>query len=550
MPAEEPAVVTPMKNKNLNLQSNPSGSPDGSNSEALPHDVGPNAGQHAPESHETSGGENQSRTSDPKPSRSKRLLRKLFPGKPKTGHPCTDPAIPPSENSALRAPHSFRRPMGKVAQLPSDIREQVNQMLFEGVTYQKIADQLRDLGHPGFNVQNIGRWQQHGHQQWLAQQSHSEDAKLFVEAAADLVKNGAGTDTLWNANDLFMAMQAYRSLAQLHSCKPEELITKHATAFAQVSRTINARLAERTRIECVKLQVDLREKQAAEKKEAEATQLDPKAPLPQEVHRSIMKKMDDVLGVTLLEPDCPDAVNYGTWPPTRRDGTPIDLPRAHLDAVSPSSLVVPASAGHEELDTKPIPSSDRPIPSSSSEAVHAPIPPSSDGPILPSSDLPFPAAKIPIRKKPARQPAKAPPSPMERPISVLNSKGAVVAWTPDPGDHFTLPTLNAVACTNRRFDVVAWLDENTQPFLSGEPVSAGFKFDPSPNLSSGPMPKVLPLSAIPIEQPPDTIPVLNLKGTIIEWVTPPDAHELPPLSETDPIRNRAGAVIAWLHQPK
>src|SRR5216684_222033 len=60
-----------------------------------------------------------------------------------------------------------RRCTGKVAALPSPSREQINQMLLDGVTYQKIADNLATLGHPGFSLQNIGRWQQSGHQQWL-----------------------------------------------------------------------------------------------------------------------------------------------------------------------------------------------------------------------------------------------------------------------------------------------------------------------------------------------------------------------------------------------
>ena len=64
-------------------------------------------------------------------------------------------------------PRPPRRATGKVAHLPKLIRDQVNQMLDDGVTFREIAKKLPDLGYPGFFYQNIQRWRSRGHQAWL-----------------------------------------------------------------------------------------------------------------------------------------------------------------------------------------------------------------------------------------------------------------------------------------------------------------------------------------------------------------------------------------------
>ena len=59
------------------------------------------------------------------------------------------------------------RRTGKVARLPKEIREIVNQLIEDGCTYLYIIKRLEELGHPGFFNSNISRWRTGGYQTWL-----------------------------------------------------------------------------------------------------------------------------------------------------------------------------------------------------------------------------------------------------------------------------------------------------------------------------------------------------------------------------------------------
>src|SRR4051812_31849108 len=71
-----------------------------------------------------------------------------------------------------------RRPKGKVAHLPPDLRRQVNEMLDYGDTYKDIAERLNELGHPGFFYQNIQRWKEGGYKHWLRAQDKREETMI------------------------------------------------------------------------------------------------------------------------------------------------------------------------------------------------------------------------------------------------------------------------------------------------------------------------------------------------------------------------------------
>ena len=59
-----------------------------------------------------------------------------------------------------------KRRNGKVARLPKNIRDIVNQMLDDGATYATIVQKLAELGYPGFNMMNIHTWRIGGFREW------------------------------------------------------------------------------------------------------------------------------------------------------------------------------------------------------------------------------------------------------------------------------------------------------------------------------------------------------------------------------------------------
>ena len=56
---------------------------------------------------------------------------------------------------------------GTIAQLPRNIREQINRMLDDGWRYKRIVSWLDTNGHPGVRVSHIGEWKKGGFQDWL-----------------------------------------------------------------------------------------------------------------------------------------------------------------------------------------------------------------------------------------------------------------------------------------------------------------------------------------------------------------------------------------------
>ena len=59
------------------------------------------------------------------------------------------------------------RRIGKIARLPADIREQVNEMLDDGLEYNRIIDWLTEQGHPGIVPKNLSNWKDGGYEDWL-----------------------------------------------------------------------------------------------------------------------------------------------------------------------------------------------------------------------------------------------------------------------------------------------------------------------------------------------------------------------------------------------
>ncbi|EEF58476.1 phage protein Gp27 family protein [Pedosphaera parvula] len=79
------------------------------------------------------------------------------------------------------------RRKGKIARLPKELREEVNQMLEDGVTYPKIVEHLSSQGHKDIQEKNISRWYQGGFQDWLKDQKQMEVMKVEAEFAQSVM---------------------------------------------------------------------------------------------------------------------------------------------------------------------------------------------------------------------------------------------------------------------------------------------------------------------------------------------------------------------------
>jgi hypothetical protein len=81
-----------------------------------------------------------------------------------------------------------RKPTGKIAQLPKNQRNIINQMLDDGATYDTIETEMAKHG-VSLNGENISNWFQNGFQQYLQHQDHIAEMRLLRENASDLVQD-------------------------------------------------------------------------------------------------------------------------------------------------------------------------------------------------------------------------------------------------------------------------------------------------------------------------------------------------------------------------
>ena len=93
----------------------------------------------------------------------------------------------------LRACQSKSRRNGKVARLPAEFRDQINQMLDDGVPYKTI---IQRLGEPArhLNEDNLSNWRLGGYQDYLNGQAINDRARYQTEAAADLIREEGHLD--------------------------------------------------------------------------------------------------------------------------------------------------------------------------------------------------------------------------------------------------------------------------------------------------------------------------------------------------------------------
>lgn len=146
----------------------------------------------------------------------------------------TNPSVPESNNpSSLFSnpppldpnlvPARRRGPVCKVAKLPVEIRNLVNEQLLLGTSYKHITQLLEEMGHPGFSHTNICRWAQGGFKTWAFLQVDLTLQKARREAALkQAIEKGHRLDeaalnmALTNVCDIVANLDVRKIQSQLH----------------------------------------------------------------------------------------------------------------------------------------------------------------------------------------------------------------------------------------------------------------------------------------------------------------------------------------------
>ena len=125
-------------------------------------------------------------------------------------------------------------PKGKIARLPANIRNELNEMLYDGTAYNKIVAWLEEQGHPGFNEMNISRWRERGYQAWFHAQER-QDHREFLHDLADQAKPG---DTAFHDAGIHLAqLQFFEALNRLEGADLALMVNENRKEFLQLLKT-------------------------------------------------------------------------------------------------------------------------------------------------------------------------------------------------------------------------------------------------------------------------------------------------------------------------
>jgi len=103
------------------------------------------------------------------------------------------------------APPARRQRNGNVARLPKEIRQKVNEMLDDGLTYREIVQELKALGYH-LAREHIRRWKQGGYQDHLREQRLLALCLLRQERALQMI-SGANPINAFQATQQISASQ-------------------------------------------------------------------------------------------------------------------------------------------------------------------------------------------------------------------------------------------------------------------------------------------------------------------------------------------------------
>jgi hypothetical protein len=106
-------------------------------------------------------------------------------------------------------------PRNKIARLPQKVRDSINAMLRERVTYEQIIARLGDAGR-GVNKDNLSRWKKTGYRRWLEEEERRESAQAKIRFLLGLVQETKNARIL-QASQQIAALQVADMVANMDS---------------------------------------------------------------------------------------------------------------------------------------------------------------------------------------------------------------------------------------------------------------------------------------------------------------------------------------------
>jgi hypothetical protein len=157
-----------------------------------------------------------------------------------------DEFLPPLSSIAFT-----HRPKGKVARLPKHIRDEINVMIRDGLSYPAIIANLKQRGQPELltiSEQNLSNWKNGGHQRWLCEQEWREEIQEELQGALAL----AAADDQTKLEQITLKMATMRLYQFFKHIEPAAFVAVAREKPESFARLFSA-LPRITR-ECLRLQ--------------------------------------------------------------------------------------------------------------------------------------------------------------------------------------------------------------------------------------------------------------------------------------------------------
>jgi hypothetical protein len=151
-----------------------------------------------------------------------------------------DSTTPASESPAHPAFGTGNRGRGYVARLPKAVRDQINNMIIDGVPYPEI---IKRLGEPAKHLKpdHIHQWKKHGYQDWLLEREWLERLSSKAEFSTDILAAPHSSDLheaglRIAASQMFDQLMRFNAAAETGASDQPEKFARLVNALSRLTR--------------------------------------------------------------------------------------------------------------------------------------------------------------------------------------------------------------------------------------------------------------------------------------------------------------------------
>lgn len=166
---------------------------------------------------------------------------------------------PESLSSMTQNPIRLRRPYkSKITSLPPDVRNYVNQAIYDNVPYADIIKELSRRGRQGFNRSNLSRWvKTGGYKEWLLEKERTEALMRKIGDPSNWIKEleSLGLNGCKQLNSLMLSVQLAQAMRDFNPHALTRRLNTEPELFFKLGRIINAQSLEHQRQQRIDLRI-------------------------------------------------------------------------------------------------------------------------------------------------------------------------------------------------------------------------------------------------------------------------------------------------------